>query len=61
MPRFATRALALCHDLYFPFTDEQEAQAEIFRMRLEQFPEEDGMPEHFNPAWKSPGGENWSP
>jgi hypothetical protein len=43
------------------FTDEQEAQAEIFRMRLEQFPEEDGMPEHFDPAWKSPGGENWSP
>jgi hypothetical protein len=43
------------------FTDEQEAQAEIFRMRLEQFPEDDGMPEHFTPAWKSPGGENWAP
>ncbi len=43
------------------FTDEQEAQAEVFRMRLEQFPEADGMPEHFTPAWKSPGGENWSP
>jgi hypothetical protein len=43
------------------FTDEQAAQAEIFRMRLEQFPEEDGMPEQFTPAWKAPGGENWSP
>jgi hypothetical protein len=43
------------------FTDEQEAQAEIFRMRLDQFPEEDGMPEHYDPAWKAPGGENWSP
>lgn len=43
------------------FTDEQEAQAEIFRMRLDQFPEEDGMPEHFTPAWKFPGGENWGP
>ena len=43
------------------FTDEQQAQAEIFRMRLEQFPEEDGMPEQYDPAWKAPGGENWSP
>ena len=43
------------------FPDEQEAQAEVFRMRLDQFPENDGMPEHFTPAWKAPGGENWGP
>jgi hypothetical protein len=42
------------------FTDEQEAQHEIFRMRLDQYPEEDGMPEHFDPSWKQPGGENWA-
>lgn len=41
------------------FTDEQDAQAEIFKMRLEQYPETDGMPEHYEPSWKS-RGENWS-
>ena len=41
------------------FTDEQAAQAEIFAMRLEQYPAEDGMPEHVTPAWKA-RGENWS-
>jgi hypothetical protein len=39
-------------------TDEQAAQAEIFKMRLEQYPAEDGMPEHCTPAWKA-RGENW--
>lgn len=42
------------------FTDEQTAQAEIFAMRLEQYPAEDGMPEHCTPAWKA-RGENWGP
>jgi hypothetical protein len=41
------------------FTDEHEAQAEIFTMRLEQYPAEDGMPEHYTSAWKA-RGENWS-
>ncbi len=41
------------------FTDEQAAQAEIFTMRLEQYPAEDGMPEHYSPAWKT-RGENWA-
>ena len=41
------------------FTDEQAAQAEIFAMRLDQYPAEDGMPEHYTPAWKA-RGENWS-
>ena len=40
------------------FTDEQAAQAEIFAMRLDQYPAEDGMPEHYNPGWKA-RGENW--
>lgn len=40
------------------FTDEQTAQAEIFTMRLAQYPAEDGMPEHCTPAWKA-RGENW--
>lgn len=42
------------------FADEQSAQAEIFRMRLSEFPAEDGMPEHCTPAWKA-RGENWGP
>jgi len=41
------------------FTDEQAAQAEIFDMRFTQYPAEDGMPEHYTPAWKT-RGENWS-
>lgn len=41
------------------FTDEQEAQSEIFAMRFAQYPAEDGMPEHYTPAWKT-RGENWS-
>ena len=40
-------------------TDEQSAQTEIFAMRLEQYPAEDGMPEHCTPAWKA-RGENWA-
>ncbi|MDT5192192.1 MAG: hypothetical protein QOI28_4443, partial [Mycobacterium sp.] len=31
----------------------------IFAMRLEQYPAEDGMPEHCTPAWKA-RGENWA-
>jgi hypothetical protein len=42
------------------FTDEQSAQAEVFAMRLQQYPAEDGMPEHFTPQWKA-RGENWGP
>ena len=41
------------------FTDEQAAQSEIFAMRFEQYPAQDGMPEHCTPAWKT-RGENWS-
>jgi hypothetical protein len=41
------------------FTDEQEAQDEIFKMRLDQYPERDGMPEHFNEGWKR-RGDNWA-
>jgi hypothetical protein len=40
------------------FADEQAAQAVIFAMRLDQYPAEDGMPEHYTPAWKA-RGENW--
>ena len=40
------------------FTDEHAAQAEIFAMRLDQYPEQDGMPENYTPAWKA-RGENW--
>ena len=40
------------------FTDEQDAQATIVEMRFDQYPAEDGMPEHCTPAWKS-RGENW--
>jgi hypothetical protein len=41
------------------FTDEHAAQAEIFSMRLDQYPAEDGMPEHCTPDWKA-RGENWA-
>ena len=41
------------------FTDEHAAQAEIFTMRLAQYPAQDGMPEHYTPAWKT-RGENWA-
>ena len=40
------------------FTDEQAAQTEIFKMRLKQYPAEDGMPKHYTPGWKA-RGENW--
>lgn len=40
------------------FTGEQDAQAAILEMRFDQYPAEDGMPEHCTPAWKS-RGENW--
>ncbi|QLQ11741.1 MAG: N,N-dimethylformamidase, small subunit [Nocardioidaceae bacterium] len=43
------------------FGDEQDAQAEIFRMRLEEFPAEDGMPENFHQGYKRPGADNWGP
>lgn len=41
------------------FDDEQSAQAVVFRMRLDQYPETDGMPEDYDPSWKS-RGENWA-
>lgn len=34
------------------FDDENEIQHEIFLLRLEQYPETDGMPEHFHEGWK---------
>ncbi|MEA2321410.1 MAG: hypothetical protein QOD81_1260 [Solirubrobacteraceae bacterium] len=41
------------------FHDEQDAHDAIFRMRLDQYPERDGMPEHFNAGWKR-RMDNWA-
>lgn len=41
------------------FHDEQEIQHEIFLMRLDQYPESDGMPEHFHEGWKR-RDDNWA-
>jgi hypothetical protein len=34
------------------YSDEQEPQHDIFLMRLDEFPEVDGFPEHFREGWK---------
>lgn len=34
------------------FDDENEIQHAIFLLRLDQYPETDGMPEHFHEGWK---------
>ncbi|MEA2271176.1 MAG: hypothetical protein QOF29_1553 [bacterium] len=49
-PRFATDKV---------YTDEQEPQHDIFLMRLDQYPERDGMPEHFHEGWKR-RDDNWT-
>ncbi|MEA2248113.1 MAG: hypothetical protein QOH46_2642 [Solirubrobacteraceae bacterium] len=41
------------------FDDEQDAHDEIFRLRFDQYPERDGMPEHFNEGWKR-RMDNWA-
>lgn len=40
------------------FDDENEIQHAIFLMRLDQYPETDGMPEHFHEGWKR-RDDNW--
>jgi hypothetical protein len=42
------------------FDNPTQAQYEIFRMRFEQYPASDGMPEHYTASWKQGHGENWS-
>jgi hypothetical protein len=49
-PRFASDKV---------YTDENEIQDDIFRLRLDQYPEWDGMPEHFNEGWKRKV-DNWT-
>ena len=34
------------------YDNEQDPQHDIFLMRLEEFAETDGFPEHFNEGWK---------
>ncbi|GAA4479665.1 hypothetical protein GCM10023190_23180 [Enteractinococcus fodinae] len=41
------------------FDNEQDIQHEIFLMRLDQYPERDGMPEHFHEGWKR-RDDNWA-
>lgn len=41
------------------FDDENEIQHEIFLLRLQQYPETDGMPEHFHEGWKR-HDDNWA-
>lgn len=41
------------------FDDENEIQQAIFLLRLEQYPESDGMPEHFHEGWKR-HDDNWA-
>lgn len=41
------------------FDNEQEIQHEIFLMRLDQYPESDGMPEDFHEGWKR-RDDNWA-
>jgi hypothetical protein len=43
VPEFATDEV---------FTNEQDAHDAIFRLRLDQYPETDGMPEDFDEGWK---------
>ena len=41
------------------YDNEQEVQHDIFLMRLDELPEEDGFPEHFNEGWKR-RDDNWT-
>jgi hypothetical protein len=41
------------------FNDENEIQHEIFLLRLDQYPERDGEPEHFHEGWKR-HDDNWA-
>lgn len=40
------------------YTDENEVQHDIFLLRLDQYPQEDGLPEHFDEGWKR-HDDNW--
>ena len=41
------------------YNDENEIQHDIFLLRLEQYPENDGLPEHFHEGWKR-HDDNWA-
>lgn len=41
------------------YDDENEIQHAIFLLRLDQYPETDGMPEHFHEGWKR-HDDNWA-
>ncbi len=41
------------------YDDEQEIQHAIFLLRLDQYPETDGFPEHFSEGWKR-RDDNWT-
>ena len=41
------------------YDDEQDPQHDIFVMRLDEFAETDGCPEHFNEGWKR-RDDNWT-
>ena len=41
------------------YTDENEIQHDIFLLRLDQYPETDGMPQDFHEGWKR-HDDNWA-
>jgi len=41
------------------YNNEQDPQHDIFLMRLDEFSETDGMPEHFHEGWKR-RSDNWA-
>ena len=41
------------------YNNEQDPQHDIFLMRLDEFPETDGFPEHFHEGWKR-RSDNWA-
>ena len=41
------------------YDNEQDPQHDIFLMRLDEFPETDGFPEHFHQGWKR-RDDNWA-
>jgi hypothetical protein len=49
-PQFATDKV---------YTDENDVQHDIFLLRLDQYPETDGMPEDFHEGWKR-HDDNWA-
>ncbi len=41
------------------YDNENEVQHDVFLLRLDQYPETDGMPEHFSEGWKR-RDDNWT-